>query len=114
MTYETWRRLIWDFPDCDQELSIVVRAGGAVVGTTFLFSDREAGRAANAGTGVIREFRGRGLGLLMNQHSLAWAAGAGITRVITQNDDTNGPMLAINARLGYGRYSVGHAWVLER
>jgi len=114
MTYETWRRLIWDPPDCDHELSVVALVEGVVVGTTFLYSDRETGRAANCGTGVMRDFRRRGLGLLMKQHSLARAAAAGITRVITQNDDTNAPMLAINARLGYERFSVGHAWVLDR
>ena len=114
MTYETWRRLIWDVPDADRELSVVALAGGSVVGMSFLHSDHAQGRAANAGTGVIPGFRGRGLGLLMKQHSLARAAAVGITRVITQNDDTNAPMLAINARLGYEPFAVGHAWVLER
>ena len=114
VTYETWRRLIWDVPDADRELSVVALAGGSVVGTSFLYSDRTQGRAANAGTGVIPAFRGRGLGLLMKRHSLTRAAAAGITRVITQNDDTNAPMLAINARLGYEPFAVGHAWVLER
>ena len=74
ITYETWRRLIWDAPDSDHDLSVVVTADGVVVGTSFLYSDRETGRAMNAGTGVIRAFRGRGLGLLMKQHSLARAA----------------------------------------
>jgi len=27
MTYETWRRLIWDVPDCDLELSVARTAG---------------------------------------------------------------------------------------
>ena len=81
---------------------------------SFLHSDHAQGRAANAGTGVIPGFRGRGLGLLMKQHSLARAAAVGITRVITQNDDTNAPMLAINARLGYEQFSIAHTWVLER
>lgn len=114
LTYETWRRLIWDHPDCDHELSAVALVEGVIVGASFLYSDRETGRAGNGGTGVMRDFRGRGLGLLMKQHSLGWAAAAGVTRVITQNDDTNAPMLAINARLGYEPFSVGHAWVLER
>ena len=34
--------------------------------------------------------------------------------MITQNDETNAPMLAINATLGYQPLSTGHAWVLER
>ena len=114
MTYESWRRLIWDWPDCDHDLSVAATSDGTVIGTSFLYSDRETGRAMNAGTGVIRAFRGRGLGLLMKQHSLTLAAAAGITKVITQNDETNAPMLAINAKLGYEPLAVGHAWVLER
>lgn len=113
-TYETWRRVIWDHPDNEVDLGMAALVGGSVVGTTFLYSDRATGRAANGGTGVIREHRGRGLGLLMKQHSLARAAAAGITRVMTQNDETNAPMLAINARLGYEPFAVGYAWVLER
>jgi GNAT superfamily N-acetyltransferase len=114
ITYDIWRRHIWDFPDTDHELSLTALVDGEVVGTTFLCADHETGRAANAGTGVLREYRGRGLGLLMKQHSLARAAAAGITRVTTQNDDTNAPMLAINTHLGYEPFAVGHAWVLER
>ena len=114
MTYEIWHRLIWDFPDCDHELSAGAVADGTVVGTAFLNTDRESGRAVSVGTGVIPPFRGRGLGLLMKQHSLAWAAAAGITRAITQNDETNAPMIAINAKLGYEPFSSGLAWVLER
>jgi GNAT superfamily N-acetyltransferase len=114
VTYESWRRLIWNYPDCDHELSVVAEVDGIVVGTSFLYSDRENGRAMNAGTGVVRSCRGRGLGLLMKRHSLALAAAAGITKVMTQNDATNAPMLAINAALGYQPLSSGHAWVLER
>ena len=114
MTYETWRRLIWDVPDCDLELSVAALAEGVVVGTSFLYRIGRRGEAGNGGTGVIPAFRGRGIGLAMKQRSLSWAAAAGITRVITQNDATNAPMLAINARLGYEPFAVGHAWVLER
>ncbi len=114
VTYESWTRLIWQAPDCDHDLSVAAVADGAVVGMAFLYSDRETGRAMNAGTGVVRAARGQGLGLLMKQHSLARAASAGIARVITQNDDTNAPMLAINAKLGYEPLAIGHAWVLER
>lgn len=114
MTYETWRRLTWDNPECDRELGTVCVADGVPVGISFLESDRATGRAVNVGTGVTPAFRGRGLGLLMKQVSLSRAAAAGITRVITQNDDTNAPMVAINERLGYTPFSTGHSWVLER
>jgi GNAT superfamily N-acetyltransferase len=114
VTYETWRRHHWENPDCDRELSLAALVDGQMVGTTFLLTDRDSGRAMNGGTGVARAFRGRGLGLLMKQRSLAAAAGAGIVRVFTQNDETNAPMMAINERLGYRPFSSGHSWVLER
>jgi GNAT superfamily N-acetyltransferase len=113
LTLAIWRRIIWDHPECDGDLGAAAVADGVVVGTTFLYADRDTGRAMNGGTGVVGAYRGRGLGLLVKQHSLGWAAAAGITRVITQNDDTNAPMLAINARLGYEPFSVGHAWIRE-
>ncbi|WP_411278230.1 GNAT family N-acetyltransferase [Gaiella sp.] len=114
MTYESWRRLTWDNPECDRELSSVAVAAGVPVGVSFLDSDRATGRAVNVGTGVTPAFRGQSLGLLMKQRSLAAAAEAGIVRVITQNDETNAPMMAINERLGYRPFSSGCSWVLER
>lgn len=114
MTYESWRRWIWDHPDLDHALGVAALAGGTMVGTSLLMVDRRSRRAVNAGTGVLREFRGRGIGLAMKVHSLRCAAAAGITRVVTDNDDTNAPMLAINSRLGYEQSSVGRTWILER
>jgi GNAT superfamily N-acetyltransferase len=114
MTFETWRRLIWSFPDNDHDVGMAALAGGTVVGTTLVYTDRETGRGANAGTGVVRAHRGKGIALALKRHSLARAAAAGITRVVTVNDETNAPMLAINARLGYRPFSTGYAWVLER
>ncbi len=63
--------------------------------------DETTGRALNGGTGVSRPHRGRGLATLMKRHALAEAARLGVTRVITQNDEGNAAMLAVNARLGY-------------
>jgi GNAT superfamily N-acetyltransferase len=114
LTFAIWRRIIWDHPECDLELGAAVVADGIVVGTTFLYADRGTGRGMNGGTGVISAYRGRGLGLVLKQYSLGRAAAAGITRVITQNDGTNAPMLAINRKLGYEPFASGHAWILER
>ncbi len=114
VTYESWRRLHWDSPDCDRELSFAATRDGEVVGVTFLMTDSESHRAMNGGTSVKRAFRGQGLALLMKRASLAAAARAGFVIVITQNDENNAPMMAINERLGYTPFSTGHSWVLER
>jgi RimJ/RimL family protein N-acetyltransferase len=55
----------------------------------------------NAFTATMPQFRGRGFALAAKIATMRWAAANGITRVSTANDDTNAPMLAINARLGY-------------
>jgi len=52
-------------------------------------------------TGTRRAYRGRGLALAVKLASINWAAANGITRLLTYNDATNAPMLAVNARLGY-------------
>jgi GNAT superfamily N-acetyltransferase len=113
MTFERWRRHIWDHPDVDWELSMAAVADRVVVGTTFLSADRETGLGANSGTGVRRAFRGRGLGLALKRASLGRAVAAGITTVVTHNDDTNAPMLAINRRLGYRPLATGRWWLRE-
>lgn len=114
MTFERWCRLIWDHPECDRELGMAAVAAGEVVAVTYLRVDCDGRRAMNDGTGVVPAHRGRGLGLLVKRHSLARAADAGITCVITQNDETNAAMLAINRTLGYRLLTTGHRWLLER
>ena len=52
-------------------------------------------------TGTRRAYRGRGLALAVKLASIEWAAANGITRMLTFNDATNAPMLAVNRRLGY-------------
>lgn len=109
-TFEDWTTLIWEDPDIDHELSIVATVRGEIAGFTLLFADRATGQAANGFTAVRRPFRGRGLATLLKRASLTRAAEAGITRVLTQNDDTNAPMLAVNRKLGYQPFAESLSW----
>ena len=51
--------------------------------------------------GLDRHRNALGLARLLKSHSLHRAAEAGATRAITDNDETNAPMLAVNKALGY-------------
>jgi N-acetylglutamate synthase-like GNAT family acetyltransferase len=113
ITFDAWRRFVWDHPDTNRDLSIAAIVDDVVAGVTFVMADAGAGRATNAGTGVLPAYRGRGLGLALKQASLARAREAGITAIVTSNDDTNAPMLAINRRLAYQRRADQHWWVRE-
>ena len=114
LTFEQWRAMTFGHPDFDPELSVAVLVDGRLVGASMFCTDRARGRAMNIGTGVLREHRNRGLATLMKRCGLARAAKAGITRAITQNDDSNAPMLAINRRLGYEPFATRHGWTLDR
>ena len=59
------------------------------------------GRAVTEMTGTLRDYRGRGLALLAKRATLVNAAKRGVELVFTENDETNGPMLRVNEKLGY-------------
>lgn len=52
-------------------------------------------------TAVRRTWRGRGLATALKLATIGWAIQHGLTALETGNDETNAPMRAVNARLGY-------------
>jgi GNAT superfamily N-acetyltransferase len=57
--------------------------------------------AYNAFTGVLREYRGRGLAQALKLQTILLAKREGVRYVRTNNDSKNAPMLAVNRKLGY-------------
>lgn len=110
-SFEEWRRELVDHPDFAAEGSFAVLQGDEPVGWSALSADLATGRGRNEGTGTARAHRGRGLATLAKVAQLRWAAEAGITRVITDNDETNAAMLAINRRLGYEPFTERRGFV---
>jgi GNAT superfamily N-acetyltransferase len=101
MPFAEWRAELWDEPSFTVDGSFVAVVDGTPAAIALLFVAPELGRAVNAFTATLPQFRGRGLALAAKIATMRWAAANGITRVSTANDDTNAAMLAINARLGY-------------
>ena len=66
--------------------------------------------AYNVHTGVLRPYRGRGLGLALKLAAISYAQAQGARYLRTNNDSLNAPVLALNQRLGYqsepGKYSL--------
>jgi GNAT superfamily N-acetyltransferase len=85
----------------DNDASLVALVDGQLAGLTMIRIDRPSGRAQNNLCGVRRLYRGRGLAALLESHSLRRAAELGATIALTDNDETNAPMLAMNERIGY-------------
>jgi GNAT superfamily N-acetyltransferase len=101
MRFDEWLDLLWNFPTFTRDGSFAVVEDGRAVAVSLILADLESGRAANAFTGTLREYRGRGYAVATKLASMRWAAENGITRMATTNDETNAGMLAINRRLGY-------------
>jgi GNAT superfamily N-acetyltransferase len=99
--FDEWLELEWNFPELDRDASVVAFVDGEAAGLTTLVIDHDTLLAASGMTGVARRFRGRGLAELVKRHALARAAAKGVTLALTDNDETNAPMLAVNGKLGY-------------
>jgi GNAT superfamily N-acetyltransferase len=99
--YGEWEDHVLRHPLFTGAGSFVAMVDGVAAAVSLLTVDLESGRAASMFTGTRRAYRGRGLALAAKLASIHWAAGQGVTQLVTYNDTTNAPMLAINRRLGY-------------
>jgi GNAT superfamily N-acetyltransferase len=113
LSFEEWTRDLIEQPDLAHEGSFAVVAAGEIVAYSALSVDREGRRGRNEGTGTAVAHRGRGLATLAKLAQLRWAAEQGIERLITDNDEQNAPMLAVNRRLGYAPFVERRGYVKE-
>jgi GNAT superfamily N-acetyltransferase len=110
---ESWRRDEFDLPDLSDEGSFVALIGERTVSLAFLRVDPERRVAYNQMTATLPDYRRRGLALMVKLAAARWAAGAGIERLLTENDTENVGMLKINERLGYRPLYEQRSWALE-
>jgi GNAT superfamily N-acetyltransferase len=99
--FEQWRLWVLETPRAVPDCFILAAdAAGRTVGTTFMHR-LENGAMHTLHTGVVREWRGRGLALALKLQAAAAARRHGAPYMRTDNDSQNGPMLAVNRKLGY-------------
>jgi GNAT superfamily N-acetyltransferase len=99
--YDEWVAHVLEHPLFTADGSFVAMVDGIAAALSLLLHDPETGRSANMFTGTMPGYRGRGLALAVKLGSIRWAVAHGVTSMVTANDETNAPMLAINRRLGY-------------
>ena len=92
------------------DTQIIAAQGDHWVGLSAVALYPDDKHAANAFTGVLREYRGRGLAQALKLQTALLARGQGMRVIRTNNDSENAPMLAVNRKLGYvpepGMYSL--------
>lgn len=96
-------------PDDRPEATFVALAGNEVVGYAQLsLGGSASGRAGHAMTGVLRAWRGRGIGGALKRAQIRWAKENGLKELTTRNELRNEPIRRLNASLGY-REAPGEA-----
>jgi mycothiol synthase len=98
-TLEQWLRFEVERPFRRSDLCFVAFVGDEVAGycTMDVF-----GTSGHHGlTGVARAFRRRGVARALKQTQIAAAKAAGLERLLTESEETNAPMRALNDSLGY-------------
>ena len=99
--FEEWRRFWFENPAIREDRFWIAREGEEIVGTSVLDCPTVRGVPWTAYTGTSRRVRGRGIARALKYQSMAQAIDAGFTRVRTNNDADNPPILKINTEMGY-------------
>jgi ribosomal protein S18 acetylase RimI-like enzyme len=99
-TPETFARTIFERSSVLLDGFFVARDGQRIVGLSYL-ARRPDGDAEVGDTGVLRDYRRRGIARALKLMVTRFAGEHGIARVHTDNRADNAGMLAINRELGF-------------
>ncbi|MDF2628254.1 MAG: family N-acetyltransferase [Symbiobacteriaceae bacterium] len=100
MPYDQWRLWVLESARVLPELFLFAADGDRLVGTTYMHTV-EGGGLHTIYTGVDPAYRGRGIALALKVRAVAAARRHGAPYMRTDNDSQNGPMLAVNRKMGY-------------
>ena len=100
LTYADFRARTLDNPESDPTAVFIAKRGKRYVGHTALWLPPE-GPALTSSTGVLREYRGRGIALALKLLSIRVMKARGYAEARTNNDTGNPAILKLNEKLGY-------------
>jgi mycothiol synthase len=106
--HEVWRRRWVEDPNFLRDGNFFALDGDAWVGHSGLWRSTGDDRLHTGLTGVLPDYRRKGVALAMKLRALAYAKAVGAPTVTTGNATTNEAMLAINERLGFVKQP---AWI---
>ncbi len=110
LSYEQWETFSLKNPQLLPDGYIIARDGANYIGMSNVHRiDTEPGVLQQDDTGVIREYRGRGIATALKLKVTEYAKRNGYRTIKTWNDSVNDAMLAVNTKLGFKR-QVG--WIM--
>jgi mycothiol synthase len=99
--FEDWRKMALESPHFLPEGFFVALDGDEFIATSGLWRGSREGTLETGLTGVLRDYRRKGVATALKLHALAFAKHSGAAEVRTDNATTNRPMLAINEQFGF-------------
>lgn len=93
----------FDSPSVRLDRMWIARDGDDIVGISVLAYPRTRGNVWTDWTGTARKVRGRGVARALKLETVMQAMSLGVTRVRTENDGANAPILHLNEEMGYYR-----------
>ena len=107
--YDQWLSFEMKNPNLVPQAYMIAKDRDQYVGTSVVWRLKKEPRSLYQGlTGVLREYRGKGIGMALKLRVLDFARRNGFDNIRTFNASTNEGMLAINKRLGFKPDS---AWI---
>lgn len=100
-SFEEWQRNYFDDPGIHKDRFWLARVGDEVAGMSLINFPPDRGVPSTVFTGTSAKFRGRGIARALKYETVAQAIAVGATRIRTDNDSTNAPILHLNAEMGY-------------
>lgn len=101
LSLEDWKRTWFDDPGVHKDRFWIAREKDDIVGLSVLDFPIVSGVPFTSYTATARRARGRGIARALKYETVAQALDLGYTRIRTQNDGDNEPMLHINEAMGY-------------
>jgi hypothetical protein len=99
--FEEWLRLMFEHPAHREDRMWIAREGDAMVGMSFLGYLPRVGIPWTSFTATARSVRGRDIARALKYETIAQAIALVISRVHTDNDAENAPILHLNQEMGY-------------
>ena len=99
--FEEWLRRMFEHPAHREDRIWIAREGEAIVGMSFLGYPPRVGIPWTSFTATARSVRGRGIARALKYETITQAIALGISRVHTDNDTENAPILHLNHEMGY-------------
>ncbi len=88
-------------PSTHEDRLWIARRGEDIVGISILAYPPQRGHVATDWTGTARSVRGQGVARALKLETVMQAIELGVTKVQTDNDSQNAPILHLNEEMGY-------------